>query len=168
MLSDHPVAGMPRSRPLEADGLNWRLDAFEALSPYGLHDILRARVDIFVVEQSCPYPELDDEDFTALHLQAWSAQGLCAYARILPPDDQGRVWIGRVLVTAAARGRGLGGQLMQRACATTSERFPSAPVWLGAQLRLRRFYEALGFTAEGKPYLEDEIPHLKMVRKPSN
>lgn len=168
MLSDHPVTGTPRSHPLDSEALNWRLDAFSALTPFGLHEILRARVNIFVVEQSCPYPELDDEDFTALHLQAWSADGLSAYARILPPDDQGRVWIGRVLVSESRRRSGLGRLLMQRAIAATDEHFPAAPVWLGAQLRLRRFYEGLGFQAEGKPYLEDEIPHLKMARNPSD
>ncbi|TGG90749.1 GNAT family N-acetyltransferase [Natronospirillum operosum] len=140
----------------------WRADPFAALSTHSLYAILKARVDIFVVEQICPYPELDDEDQTALHLQGWNAEGLAAYARILPPDSAGRVWIGRVLVPAASRRSGAGKELMQQALAVTRNHFPGCPIWIGAQLRLRGFYQALGFRAEGLPYLEDDIPHIKM------
>lgn len=163
MFVDHPGAGPPSEQPGLPVSLNWRLDSFDALSTHSLYAILRARVDIFVVEQTCPYPELDDEDQTALHLQGWSANGLSAYARILPPDAEQRVWIGRVLVADATRGTGMGSELMRRALDETRIHFPDNPIWLGAQLRLSGFYQSLGFVPQGLPYLEDDIPHQKMV-----
>ena len=150
--------------------LGYRVDVRRAdeLSAREFYALLKLRVDVFVVEQKCAYPELDGKDMDALHLRFLAGDELIAAARILPPsgaDSPAR--IGRVVVSPAHRGRRLGGKLMQEAIAACERLFPATPVALSAQSHLVRFYESLGFSPTSEVYLEDDIPHIDMVRPPS-
>ncbi|WLD57178.1 GNAT family N-acetyltransferase [Salinispirillum sp. LH 10-3-1] len=155
--------GLPSSVEPTKGTLSWQVDAFERLGNTALYRILQLRVNVFVVEQQCPYPELDDQDQTAWHLQGYVDGELAAYARILPPKADGLPIIGRVVVAPAYRGLKLGEQLMQRAMEWTRNAFPQRQIEIGAQHRLQAFYMGLGFTAVGEPYDEDGIQHIKML-----
>ena len=160
-MMNHPMTHWSDGK-VEPNDLKWRLQPFEQLTPHALYALMRLRVDVFVVEQNCPYPELDGADELAQHVQGFSADGLVAYARILPPDEQQKVWIGRVVVAAPARRTGAGRALMLTALQWAQNAYPQLPVWLGAQVSSQAFYEGLGFKVAGEPYLEDDIPHVPM------
>jgi len=142
----------------------WRLYAFEDLALAELYAVLAARVAIFVVEQDCPYQDLDGLDDLGLHLVAWqNVSSVAAYARILPPGTRfGQPSIGRVLTHAGMRRTGLGRELMQRALLATRENFPDQAVRLSAQCHLERFYRSFGFAIVSAPYKEDGIAHVDM------
>lgn len=126
--------------------------------------MLAARVAVFVVEQDCPYQDLDGLDDIALHLAGWADDGsVVAYARILPPGTRfEQPSIGRVLTTLPGRRRGLGRELMRRAIQLVFEHYPGYPVRISAQCYLERFYRELGFTPDSEPYKEDGIAHVEM------
>ncbi|QSX31743.1 GNAT family N-acetyltransferase [Shewanella cyperi] len=146
--------------------MHWQSLRFDQLDTLTLYRLLKLRVDVFVVEQTCPYPELDDKDLhpDTLHLLALDDGGQpLAYARLLPPGLSYRdASIGRVAVAASARGAGLAGELMQRAISQTLANWPEYGITIGAQDYLRGFYSRLGFKANSEVYLEDGIPHLDM------
>lgn len=147
------------------DTLSWRVARFEELSLEGLYAILAARVAVFVVEQDCPYQDLDGLDDCALHVSAFSGASVLAYARILPPGKRfAEPSIGRVLTAQAARGTGLGRELMHRSIDTAARSFPGRPLRISAQQYLERFYSELGFETVSEPYPEDGIPHVEMFR----
>jgi ElaA protein len=138
-----------------------RRAAWHELDPRTLHDLVRLRVDVFVVEQGCPYPELDGRDVEPATEHWWTSddQGPTSYLRVLAePDGSGRV--GRVVTRLDARGRGLGGRLMDEVLAVHGHR----TLVLDAQVYVTAFYEARGFEATGPEYLDDGIPHVPMRR----
>ena len=146
----------------------YRVDVrgIDDFSARAFHELLKLRCDVFVVEQKCPYPELDGKDVDALHLRLLDGDDLMAAARILTPHDDGEpVKIGRVVVSPAHRGKRLGETLMREAMAACDARFPGHVVALSAQNYLRRFYESLGFVATSEVYVEDDIPHIDMQRE---
>ncbi|MEN1729593.1 MAG: GNAT family N-acetyltransferase [Pseudomonadota bacterium] len=149
--------------------VRWHCSDFESLGVAGLYRLLRERVAVFVVEQTCPYQELDDLDAIALHLWAEDSQGqVLAIARLLPPGaSYSEPSIGRVLTTAAGRGLGLGRALMEQALANCEQRYPGQGIRISAQQYLETFYRDLGFETIRGPYLEDDIPHLEMLRPPT-
>lgn len=150
--------------------LSWHEAWFEALSTVDLHAILAARIAVFVVEQRCPYQEVDDFDLQALHLWATAPDAsLVAYARILPPGTRyAEPSIGRVLSTPPYRALGLGRELMQRALILAEQVFPGQALRISAQQYLEHFYLGLGFAVIDGPYDEDGIPHLEMLRSASS
>jgi ElaA protein len=133
--------------------------AFAELDAATLHDLLRLRVDVFVVEQDCPYPELDGRDVepTARHLWLADDRGPIAYLRLL--DEGAARRIGRVVTRADARGQGLAGRLVDHVVVAAP-----GPWVLDAQSHLQGWYEARGFVVTGPEYLEDGIPHVPMRR----
>ncbi len=137
---------------------------FAELTAGELHDILALRCAVFVVEQSCPFQEIDGRDPEALHLTLREAALLAGYARLFAPDAAGRARIGRVVTSPARRGAGLGRQVMAAAIGEIGRRFGAVPIELAAQSHLRAFYEGFGFAAIAPEYLEDGIPHLDMRR----
>ena len=139
----------------------WQLKPFSQLSNQELFEIYKARVDVFVVEQNCAYPEVDDNDLIALHLFAKNSQKLTAYCRIIPKENG--VAIGRVLVAKANRGTGLARELMQKALEISQQHWQNQPIYVQAQAHLQGFYQSLGFQPISETYLEDGIPHLDMV-----
>ncbi|MGD9476665.1 GNAT family N-acetyltransferase [Shinella sp. G-2] len=137
-----------------------RLEAFSAAELYAL---LRLRVDVFVVEQACAYPELDGKDMAALHLRLLIDGDTAAYARLWQPEGK-PPRIGRVLVAPDHRGKRLGDALMQEAISACETHFPGMPIALSAQSYLERFYRSLGFSPTSEEYVEDGIPHIDMIR----
>lgn len=135
--------------------------AFTALEPGLAYRIWKLRQDVFVVEQKCPYPDLDgrDDEAGTRHVVLESDDGiLLGYARVL---DDGSTWrIGRVVVAATERGRGLADELV----AAALEVSPDRDVVLDAQSPLADWYATFGFEVTGPEFLEDGIPHLPMRR----
>ncbi|KQR95172.1 GNAT family acetyltransferase [Chryseobacterium sp. Leaf180] len=144
----------------------WKVKTFGELSTSELYAIIKARIDVFVVEQNCPYPDLDDYDQKALHIWAESDGNVLAYCRIF---DKGIKYnetsIGRVLSTSPARGTGAGKQLIKYAIETIENRLRTSEIRISAQDYLLKFYSDFGFSDTGKKYLEDNIPHTEMLRK---
>jgi ElaA protein len=135
--------------------------ALEEMSPRDLYDVLALRVAVFVVEQECAYPELDGRDPEPGAVLWWSRDDdgvLTACLRVLVEPGVGHR-LGRVAAAPAARGTGAAAALMRAALATLP-----GPVVLGAQVRVRGFYERLGFVVDGPEYDEDGIPHVPMLR----
>jgi len=147
------------------DNLVWNIKSFDELTVPELYAIIKARVDVFVVEQDCPYPDLDNYDQKALHLWAEKGGEVLAYCRIF---DRGIKYpetsIGRVITTENGRGTGLGKQLIQYALEIIENRLGTSEVRISAQDYLLRFYSGFGFEDTGKKYLEDNIPHTEMYR----
>ncbi|KSW20570.1 GNAT family N-acetyltransferase [Cellulomonas sp. B6] len=134
------------------------------LTPAELYALLRLRVDVFVVEQACPYPELDGRDLEPGTRHLWAHEGgeLLGTVRVLDVDGD-RPVVGRVATAPAARGRGVAGALIERALGLCRA---GAPVELHGQAHLERWYERFGFVRTGDTYDEDGIPHVPMVRTP--
>jgi ElaA protein len=134
---------------------------FTELAAPTLYALLRLRVDVFVVEQECPYPELDGRDIEPDTVHLWLAEDTrpAAYLRIVT-DPDGTLRIGRVCTAATARGRGLAARLVARALVTVGER----PCVLDAQSYLVDFYRGFGFQPNGPEFVEDGIPHVPMRR----
>jgi ElaA protein len=141
------------------------LKSLDELSARELYEVLRMRVDVFVVEQNCPYPELDGKDIDALHLRLMDGGELLGSTRLLKPySAEHPAKIGRVVVSPAHRGKRLGDALMTESIAACEKLYPANPIALSAQAHLRRFYESFGFVKTSEEYLEDGIPHIDMVR----
>ena len=132
---------------------------FEQLSRDGLYEILRFRQSIFVVEQSSPYPDLDNLDQDARHLLMRVDGELAGYLRVTSAPI---VRIGRVAVASHLRRQGFGYRLVEEALRLARERYPDREVTLAAQIRLVPFYEAFGFVANSDPYDEFGVRHVEM------
>ena len=136
---------------------------FRDLDPMTFHDLVKLRIDVFVVEQECPYPELDGRDTEpgTRHIWLEGALGPVAYLRLLvEPDGAGR--IGRVATLPGARGNGLAGVLLEHVHATTPGRLV-----LDAQTYLAAWYASLGYLPSGEEFEEDGIAHIPMTREPA-
>ncbi len=148
--------------------MDWEFKSFEQLSVHDLYDLLKLRVDVFVVEQACPYPELDekDRDPGILHLLGRNTERtLSAYLRILPPGLSYKdVSLGRVVVSNENRGQGTCNYMMKMALQKIDEIWPKQNIQIGAQEYLKGFYESLEFKTISDSYLEDGIPHIDMVK----
>ena len=151
-----------------AAAITYRTDlrGLDELPARALYELLKLRVDIFVVEQACPYPELDGKDIDALHLRLLDGDELLASARLLLPHGaEDPVKIGRVVVSSSHRGKRLGEALMRESLAACHRLHPERRTALSAQNHLRGFYESFGFVAVSDVYLEDDIEHVDMVRE---
>lgn len=155
--------------------INWQVLAFNQLSLEQLYQIIKLRVDIFVVEQDCPYSDLDNLDQQCRHLFATENNQVLAYTRLIPPGLvhkgsllSNQAAIGRVVISEPARGRKLGYELMQRSIDAVWEETPNIPIKIGAQQHLENFYSKLGFKTISDMYLEDDIPHIDMLLDPEN
>ncbi len=138
---------------------------FNQLSIQQLYAILQLRSEVFVVEQDCVYQDIDGHDQKAKHVLFFNNDILGAYARILPPKAYFQeLSIGRVIVKESFRGQKLGHQLMQTCIEFCQENYTNQPIKISAQQYLIKFYEQHQFTAFGKGYLEDGIPHIAMKR----
>ncbi len=143
--------------------LTWKLYRFEELTAAELYEMLKLRVDVFVVEQNCPYPELDNLDQESVHLAYRENGKILAYARLLPGEVKyGVPSIGRVIVSPDARGRGLARELIRRSIDFIFTEWRSEEIRLQGQLYLKEFYQSFGFDPISDVYDEDGIPHLDM------
>jgi ElaA protein len=137
---------------------------FESLTTLQLYKIYKLRSEVFVVEQTCAYQDIDDIDLQALHLCGWQNEELISYARLISPGiSYDTCSIGRVVVSPTKRGLKLGVTLMQEAIQLCKIHFKATVITISAQYYLLAFYESLGFTSKGETYLEDDIPHIKMI-----
>ena len=146
--------------------LRWRWCHFDSLGVHELQAIYRARQHVFAIEQQCIYQDVDGADAASFHLAAWSADPAMplAYARVVQPAVKyAEPSIGRVLTTDAARGTGLGRELVRRAVQHCHEVYPQRGIRISAQSRLEHFYAGFGFSVQGERYLEDGIPHTEML-----
>ena len=135
---------------------------FSELSTRELYALLSLRVNVFVVEQKCPYPELDGRDPDALHLWLQDENGIQAYLRIMDRGVAGEyVTIGRVI--AVQRRKGLGTRILAEGIRLARERFGAEQIYLEAQVYAKGLYEKQGFRAISEPFPEDGIPHVKML-----
>lgn len=132
------------------------------LTPRELVTIFKERTRVFVVEQTCYYQEVDDEDYQCFHVRILDDQTneLMAYARIMPKKDS--VTFGRVLVVEKFRRQGLGNQLLKAVLDYISTHFPGLDVEIEAQAYLTKFYGSFGFKQTSEIYLLDNIPHCQM------
>lgn len=145
--------------------ITWHSIPFSELSTQQLYQLLKLRVDVFVVEQNCPYPELDGKDTLAgvEHLLGYADAELVACARLLPPGTSyDNMSIGRVATKQSARGDGLGHQLIKEALTRCEALWPNKTIDIGAQQHLENFYASHGFETISEMYLEDDIPHVDM------
>lgn len=145
--------------------VDWRALPFDRLSARDLHDLLRLRQSVFIVEQNCVFAEIDGRDPLATHLLGHRDGILVACARMFAPGIVGaEASIGRVVTDRSVRGTGLGRPLMLEALRALEAIAPGAAVRLAAQAHLERFYASIGFERVGEAYLEDGMLHLDMVR----
>lgn len=149
------------------------------LAALDVHQLYKLRVDVFVHEQRCPYAEIDatDADPQTVHLLAWDADTheLLGTARVFPaaPADDAALadatgaQIGRFALAPAARGTGLGRELLQAAIDLGERMHPGKPLYLEAQAGLMDYYASFGFTPTGEPFDDEGVPHQPMLRPAS-
>jgi len=150
--------------------IHWLLKSFVDLTTDELYALLRLRNEVFIVEQNCPFPDLDGKDQLCHHLLGFDEVGgtLLAYTRLVPAGvSYGYPSIGRVATALRARRYGKGRELMQRSIQELSRLYGPTAIQIGAQLYLRSFYESFGFVQSGEGYLEDGIDHIPMIRQPN-
>lgn len=134
---------------------------FKELTCTELYEILKARSAVFVVEQKCPYQDIDGIDYASVHMFYWQNNTIIAYLRVFykEPDV---LQIGRVLTVR--RGKGFGGKLLHEALQEIRENMPCRKIYLEAQSYATGFYEREGFRIVSDEFLEDGIPHRRMER----
>ena len=144
--------------------LNFKIKNFNELTIHELYEILQLRSEVFVVEQNCVYQDIDGKDTKAMHLIGTMDNKMVAYARLF---NKGQYFenasIGRVVVDSKHRNLNFGHDLMRNAMDAIKQHFETTKISISAQLYLKKFYESHGFTQIGDGYLEDGIPHIKMI-----
>ena len=147
--------------------MNWVIKTFEQLSAAELHDILKLRQDIFIIEQTCIYPDIDGADPKAHHIYSYGEQELAAYTRIFAPGIKyTESSIGRIVVSETKRGSVLGRKLVKESISECLKLYPKTPIRIEAQAHLEKFYNELGFQSVGEVYIVDGIDHREMVYNP--
>ncbi|WP_235898606.1 GNAT family N-acetyltransferase [Parahaliea maris] len=144
--------------------LHWQTLTFDDLSLDALYAALQLRQAVFVVEQDCPYQDLDGLDQASFHMLCWRGDELLATQRCLPPGlSYTQSAIGRIVVSPQARGLKLGRELVRRGIDFNLAQWPGSGIRIGAQAYLLDFYTSLGFVSEEDEYVEDGIPHIHML-----
>jgi ElaA protein len=142
--------------------------AFSELTVHELYDMLRLRSEVFVVEQNCVFPDMDDKDQLCHHILFYNDDNvLVATARLVPagvsyPEVMS---IGRIVTSQLVRGTGIGKQLVDFCITECYRLFGKAPIKIGAQLYAKKFYESFGFEQSSDVYDEDGIDHIKMIKQ---
>ena len=144
--------------------ITWSYKSFDQLLPGELYSILRLRSEVFVVEQNCVFLDMDNKDLYCGHLMGWDGHLLAAYSRIVPAGvSYGENSIGRIVTSPAARGSGIGRELLVKSIDHLYTLYGKCPIRIGAQYYLKKFYESFGFVQKGEIYLEDGIEHIEML-----
>ncbi|TYA74187.1 GNAT family N-acetyltransferase [Seonamhaeicola marinus] len=145
--------------------LDIQLKYFKELTTQELYDVLQLRSEVFVVEQDCVYQDIDGKDQKAIHVLGFEDNSLVAYTRIFKPGDYFEdASIGRVVVAKNKRDKAYGKLIMQASIKGVEDEFNLSKIKISAQLYLKKFYSDLGFKAIGEDYLEDNIPHIAMIK----
>ena len=147
--------------------LVFKTKTFDELSLQELYAILALRAEVFVVEQNCPYQDVDGKDEKGLHLLGMEKNQLLAYARILPKGVSYDEYtsIGRIVTAPQVRAKGYGHTLVEEAVKVTQTTYPTYTIKISAQAHLEQFYRSHEFVPTGEAYLEDDIPHIGMLLK---
>jgi ElaA protein len=144
--------------------MNWSVKPFTELSLKELYALLKLRAEVFVVEQTCIYNDLDELDFDAIHLFGMDNGDVLVYARILPAHSRFKeVSLGRIVVSTNSRGLGYGKEVIKKSIEYIKENISDNLIRISAQEYLLNYYEELGFKIASSSYLEDGIPHVEMV-----
>lgn len=143
----------------------FKIKSFDEISSIELYKILKARNEVFVVEQDCVYQDCDDKDLKSYHLFLEEEEKVIAYLRILPKGlSYDEISIGRVLVIKESRGRGLAQKMIVEAIKFIENELNETKIKISAQAYLEKFYKQHGFITVSDVYLEDGIPHIEMIR----
>ena len=142
------------------------IKAFNELNLNSLYEVLQLRAEVFVVEQNCPYQDVDGKDQKAMHILGYHKEQLVAYTRVFKPGYYfDNASIGRVVVKENVRQYGFGKDIMKASIAFIEDTLDLSTIELSAQTYLKKFYNDLGFQEIGEGYLEDDIPHIRMIKK---
>jgi len=147
--------------------IEWKCKSFSQLSTDELFDLTKLRIDIFVVEQNCPYPELDDKDrhHQTRHIMGFSENTIIGCARLLAPGvSYPDTSLGRFAVAESFRRQSIGSTLMQQCFSNILTMWPDHNIRISAQQHLEKFYMSFGFVRTTDMYLEDGIPHIEMLK----
>lgn len=145
--------------------MNFQIKTFKELNTTELYNILQLRSEVFVVEQDCVYQDIDGKDQKALHILGYKNDRLVAYTRIFKPGDYfDKASIGRVVVSKNERQHNYGFDIMKASINAIREHYNQTLIKISAQTYLKRFYNNLEFFEVGEEYLEDDIPHIAMIK----
>lgn len=145
--------------------INFKIKPFNKLNTSELYQILSLRNEVFIVEQNCVYQDIDHKDQKAHHVIGYFDDEMVCYARIFKPNDYlEKASIGRVIVNPKFRKRDFGNSLVKTSIEAIESIFGESQIEISAQLYLKKFYENHGFVVIGASYLEDDIPHIKMIK----
>ena len=143
--------------------ISWNIQHFNKLTTLTFHNIISLREKVFVVEQDRVYLDVDGKDVYSHHVYGQDSNGnVVATCRILEPNNENIMFIGRVVCCIKHRGSGFGNKAMNKALDFIKEKYPDSRVQISAQTYLMKFYTTLGFVAYGEEYLEDNIPQFAM------
>lgn len=142
--------------------MEYQVKEFTQLTTKEFLEIVKLRIAVFVVEQKCPYQEVDEADEFAWHTWLQEGTEIVGYTRIIDKGDT--VTFGRVIINPDYRGKKLGNKLLEETLKVVEDKYPNRPIIIGAQARLTNFYGAFGFKEISEVYLEDDIPHVQMRR----
>lgn len=147
--------------------LNWFVKSFADLSAKEMYQIFKLRQDVFVIEQDCLYADIDGKDEYAFHVLGKLDNEVVAYTRVFAKDDYMHSYcsFGRVVTSPKVRGQGKGHELIAQTLKYIDRAYPSVPCKISAQAHLESFYQQYGFIKEGHGYLEDNIPHIAMIKR---
>lgn len=149
--------------------MNWNLyDSLSQFPPKHLHAVLRLRQNVFIIEQDCIYPDIDELDEISEHLLLFIESELAGYLRVVPEEEKFKeISLGRIVVDEKYRGKGFGKKLVQKGIDILEQKGIDK-IRIEAQLYLEVFYTDLGFVTKSSPYEVDGIPHIEMLYKSSN
>ena len=145
--------------------MNFTVKTFQELTTSELYELLQLRSEVFVVEQDCVYQDIDGKDKKALHVIGIKEGKIVAYTRLFNSGDYFETpSIGRVVVKDTERKYGYGHDLIKVSINAIVDNYNTSKITISAQTYLKKFYESHEFIKVGDEYLEDGIPHIKMVR----
>ena len=136
-----------------------RVKDFEELTTRELYEILKLRVDVFVVEQACPYPEIDGKDYEAIHIYLENQGYILAYARVY--EEDGEIHLGRVI--SKERRKGYGSLILKESIKAATDKYKTTKIHIEAQSYAKNLYAKAGFVEDSEVFLLDGIEHVKMV-----
>ncbi|WP_276497504.1 GNAT family N-acetyltransferase [Pontibacter litorisediminis] len=141
--------------------------AFHELTPQEMYEMLRLRSEVFVVEQTCVFLDMDNKDQKCQHLLLYKDGELVATSRLVPPglSYPDAMSIGRIVTSMQVRGTGLGRVLVDYSIEECYRLYGHGPIKIGAQVYAKGFYESFGFVQSGPVYDEDGIDHIEMTKE---
>lgn len=146
--------------------ITWHFKTFNQLTNKELYEIIRLRLQVFVVEQNAPYQDTDRKDYESFHIFGVLQDEIVAYARLIPAGiSYQEPCLGRVVTAKNVRRDGYGRTVVFLGLEAMKTQFGTSSCRISAQLYLKEFYESFGFKQVSEVYLEDDLPHIEMLRK---